>query len=217
MTTTAPAATCPACGAKIARPELSLCSYCATPLGLDKDRDSEPTEVMQRLKRMEQHKDYAPALAWEPPDELEDPRIRPLRARASVLFLIGCLLGVAALLRWVLPGGSDSRLALVLAALGVLLVLVSLFRRWTAQRLLSTARGFPLLKRPCLVQGRGSVIGERETAATTYMYDLEFGDGSQGDFGYPGRGASHDPMTKGSTGIAYTRRDRLLAFKVIRV
>jgi hypothetical protein len=217
MTTTAAVATCPACGAKIARPELSLCSYCATPLGLDKDAEREPTKTMQRLAHMEEHKDYALAQAWDPPEELEDPRIRPLRATASVLFLTGSLLALAAGLRWVLPGGSDSVLAPLLAVFAVALILLSLFRRWSAQRILSAAREFPLLKRPCLVQARGSLIGDLDPSATTYMFDLEFGDGSQGDFGYPGRGASHDPMTKGSTGIAYTRRERLLAFKQIRV
>lgn len=217
MTTTAAAATCPACGAKIARPELSLCSYCASPLGLDKDQDSEPTKTMQRLARIVEHKDYALALAWDPPEELEDPRIRPLRATASVQFLAGCLIALAAGLRWVLPGGPDSVLAPLLGVFAVGFILVSLYRRWTAQRILSAARAFPLLKRPCLVQGRGSLIGDLDPSATTYMFDLEFGDGSQGDFGYPGRGASHDPMTKGSTGIAYTRRERLLAFKQIRV
>ena len=124
---------------------------------------------------------------------------------------------MAALLRWVLPGGGDSRLVPVLGALAVLMVLISFYRRWSAQRLLTSARAFPLLKRPCLVRDRGSLMGTRGADSTTYMFDLEFGDGSQGDFGYPGRGASHDPMTSGSTGIAYTRRDRLLAFKQIRV
>lgn len=217
MTTTTATPTCPACGAKITRPELSLCSYCASPLGLDKDLDSEPTKTMQRLARMEEHKDFTPALAWDPPEELEDPRIRPLRANASVLFLSACVVAGFTALRWVLPGGPDSFVVPVLGLIAAGTMSFSLYRRWTAQRLLAAAREFPLLKRPCLVRDRGSVMGDRGLGSTTYLFDLEFGDGTQGDFGYPGRGASHDPMTRGSTGIAYTRRDRLLAFKQIRV
>ena len=60
-------------------------------------------------------------------------------------------------------------------------------------------------------------MGERGVDSTTYVFDLEFEDGSEGDFSYPGRGAAHDPMTRGTTGVAYTRRDHLLAFKQIRV
>lgn len=194
-----------------------MCSYCASPLGLGADTPSEPTKTMQRLARMADHKDYAAAMAWDPPSELEHPRIRPLASRASVHFLVGSIIGFAALVRWVLPGGPDSVLAPALAVLAVIFFVLSFAGRWQAHRLLKTARQAPLLKRACLVRDRGSVMGEHGDETTTYMFDLEFGDGTQGDFAYPGRGASHDPMTRGATGVAYTRRNHLLAFKQIRV
>jgi len=217
MPATATLERCPACGAKIARPELSICSYCATPLGLGQSAVAEPTEVMQRLERMRDHRDHAPAMAWDPPDELEDPRVRPLRARASTLLLLGGVTLAGALVRGVLPGGLESSLARTLVVAAAILVGLGLSLRAVAASILRKARSFPMLKRPCLVRDRGSAMGEGGAGRTIYVFDLEFADGSAGTFRYPGRGASHDPMTKGATGVAYTRRDQLLAFKQIRV
>ena len=39
----------------------------------------------------------------------------------------------------------------------------------------------------------------------------------EGEFRFPGRGVSYEPMAVGATGLAYTRGTDLLAFKVLRV
>jgi hypothetical protein len=51
-TETAPLTNCPNCGAKLARPDLSLCAYCATPLQLGGKLEDKGDETTQRLKRL---------------------------------------------------------------------------------------------------------------------------------------------------------------------
>jgi hypothetical protein len=133
------------------------------------------------------------------------------------LAFVGFVFLVLAGLRAVL--GSEG---LFLTGLPILIggacALGALLSWFGARRILTTARSLPLLKRPALVADRRSETGVGGPAnKTCYFFQLEFEDGTEGEFMYPGRGASHDPMVSGNTGIAYTRRDRLLAFKQIKV
>ena len=52
--------------------------------------------------------------------------------------------------------------------------------------------------------------------STVYFFELQFGEGG-GEFQFPGRGAHYEPLVPGNTGLAYTRRDVLLDFKILRV
>jgi hypothetical protein len=74
------------------------------------------------------------------------------------------------------------------------------------------------MKRPALVVSRRSETAVRARGhRTVYYFQLELGDGSAGEFAYPGRGTSDDLLVAGNTGIAYTRRQTLVAFRSIRV
>ena len=82
---------CPTCGMKITRDDLSLCSYCGSPLqlGQEKQRLSETTK---RLGKMVEHKNYEAAMAWSPPEGSEFLHGVRMRRRGKYLFGLGGLL-----------------------------------------------------------------------------------------------------------------------------
>jgi len=76
------------------------------------------------------------------------------------------------------------------------------------------AESLPLLRRPALVVSRRSSTSEhRGRAATTYFFTLHFDDASEGEFRWPGQGTMYEPMPNGTTGLAYTRGERLVEFR----
>jgi hypothetical protein len=206
-------ASCPTCGAKITQAHLSLCAYCGSPLDLGSGRSKVDRATLRRLAAMREHADFAPALAWDPP---EGPEARADRRRAA-LGVLGAASGVvlAGLGAW-LALGAGRPLGWVALALGAGLTGPAAVAAAGAARRLRERLALPLMKRPAIVVGRRSETEVAGAGRTTYFFELEFEDGG-GEFRYPGRGANHDPLVAGNTGVAYTRRQELLAFHPIRV
>ena len=192
MVQTAVRTHCPTCGARLARPELSICAYCATPLGLG-EVTREPTETMLRLGRMAQHEKYAEAMACEPAPEIEDLAATALGSRGlSAVGRAFCCWS------WRCPGPGSSGVSSCTPG--------ARCRAWPGP----ADRG-----RPVPVAGRAAAHGPRARGAalqapraghqpaqrdlarrpglpTVYFFQLEFADGSSGEFRYPGRGVNHD-------------------------
>ena len=171
------------------------------------------TALMKRLARMREHDDFPRAMEHVPPTEEDLERARGKLRVGGVVVVVGGLLlwqglsgGDGGAVRWV-----GVAVAALVAGLGIKLVLDAVSRR---AAILSNA----LERRVALVADRRS-----ETTVTwfggrtTYFFQLEFDDGTNGEFRYPGRGVSDDLLVKGSTGVAFLRGDTLLAWKNIKV
>lgn len=201
---------CPNCGAKLHRQDLSLCAYCATPLTLGGAVSTEGDETAQRVARLREHAGFASAMAWTPRDREVGRRAKGVRMLAWTMFLFAVAIFTFAVAKeGGLPSGSRPIvLAGLSAATGVLLLAIA--------SVVGKQKGpeLPLLRRPCLVVVRRSETGERGgTGSTVYFFTLHFDDGSEGEFRWPGQGTLYEPMPNGTTGIAFTRGDRLLEFK----
>ncbi len=207
---------CPVCGARITRPELSLCSYCSTPLALGEKPGGGDAATLQRLARMHEHKDWEEAHCWTPTESDDAPGAARKRARAAALLAFGLVL-----LAWTVasnPGGLRPVASSPVALLGILLLAVGVGLRARAGRLLSRVRQQALQKRAALVTDRRSVTDSTSLGSrTVYFFALQFEDGSAGEYSFPGRGANYEVPTAGATGVACTRGARLLEFLRIRV
>jgi hypothetical protein len=200
---------CPNCGAKLHRQDLSLCAYCAAPLALGGAVSTEGDETAQRVARLREHAGFAPAMAWTPREPEVGRRAKGVRMLAWTMFLCAVAIFTFAVAK---EGGFPSaRTPLVFsglsAATGVLLLMI-------ASLVGKKGPELPLLRRPALVVVRRSETAERASkGSTVYFFTLHFDDGSEGEFRWPGQGTLYEPMPNGTTGIAYTRGDRLLEFK----
>ncbi len=207
---------CPTCGAKIARADLSICSYCLTPLSLGNERKPRDSATAQRLTKMRDHPEFKAAEAWDPPEGIEYRRGARRQSLGLTALVIGGVCAVYAALR---PSGTTLAEILssapAIAALGLAIVGIALWILGARER--SRILALPLLKRPALVTSRRSETLVDGGGQTIYSFTLEFEDGAEGDFRFRGLGASHDPLVAGNLGIAYTRRETLLAFRLIRV
>ncbi len=201
----APARThCPNCGAKLHRQDLSLCAYCATPLTLGGKVEVAGDETAQRLARLREHAAFASAMAWTPREPEVDERVRRGKMVTGFLFVVGALAVAFALAR-----GNHFVLGFGIGA-----CLVAFRNAVLAARIRRKAESHPLLRRPALVVSRrSSTSEERGRAATTYFFTLHFDDASEGEFRWPGQGTMYEPMPNGTTGLAYTRGERLVEFK----
>src|SRR4051794_36353829 len=88
MTTEAPVRThCPNCGARLARQDLSLCAYCATPLQLDA-KPAVDDETVRRLQRLREHAAWPQASALTPsePDVVES--LSRAKSISTLLFFL---------------------------------------------------------------------------------------------------------------------------------
>ena len=210
MPTEAPARThCPNCGAKLHRQDLSLCAYCATPLTLGGKVETSGDETAKRLQRLRELPAFASAMTWTPRDPEAELRAERMRARAWILLVIFvAILAYAALL-----GVSLLRPSVLTSAACATLVLsiVQFARAATASR---NSLALPLLRRPALVVDRRSMTAEKGgVGSTVYFFTLHFDDASEGEFRWPGQGTMYEPMPNGTTGLAYTRGERLIEFK----
>jgi hypothetical protein len=206
--------TCPNCGAKLKRPDLSLCAYCAMPLAMGGRASVADDETTQRLKRMREHANFAAAQAFVPPDPEIERAVVKRRNRGLVTLMIGVLEFTLGMGVQFLRSGPD--LASPLLWLGYALIVLGIV--WIVGAGAVRARtksGKPLLVRPAIVAERRSETDAegRYGARTVYFFTLRFDDGAEGEFRWPGQGLSNEPMQNGQVGIAYTRGEDLVAFR----
>jgi hypothetical protein len=209
MTASATTKTCPTCGAPITRDDLSLCSYCGSPVqlgGVKRAAEGEESPHKARLERMQEKDDWASAIAWEPSPASRYPGARVI----AVPLLAGSLTALFLTLIF-----SSYVVGLVVGSI----ILIALFGLNLKQDPRAPRNpDAPLLKRASIVLDRRSETElDGDMGHTNYYFTLEFADGASGEFRFPGRGAAYDLMVNGATGVAYTRGADLLAFKKIRV
>ena len=205
--------TCPTCGASLPDVPVSLCPYCASPLETREDREQKASIHAARIGKIAGHADYAAALEWTPPESRD-------WARGKRKAWWGLRLGVSgvalAVLGAVTSGGAVLTSPLFWLGLGVTAWGVS----WSikGRQMQAAAVAQPVLKRPALILDRRSETAIRGwTGDTTYFFRIEFEDGIQGEFAYPGLGAQDEPYANNLPGVAYTRGPVLLHFRHIRV
>lgn len=202
-----PLPTCPTCGVKLKRTNLSLCAYCGSPLQLGARPAPPDDEVARRLGRVAEHPEFKARASWYPIDaEAEAPALK-LRSFAGFLLVLGGLAVAAVLLRGAPLGGAWALAGYALAGLGLVGLLGS--RAWQ-----HALRRAPVLRRAAVVLDRRSET-DAEHGSTDYYFSLRFQDGSEGEFRFRGRGTQYDPMVNGVVGLALTRGERLVEFQRI--
>jgi hypothetical protein len=183
---------------------LSLCAYCATPLSIGAAQPVDAATIA-RLQRMREHKSFAAAMAFVPPDQVVERRAGRLLTRGSIGVAAGAILALGGLLL------RDSAAFLPLLVVGGLLAFGGLLALLRPAALRAAHRAAPILRRPALVGERRSTTAVEGTV--DYYFTLRFDDGSEGEFHWPGQGTMYEPLSNGYTGIAYTRGDRLIDFR----
>lgn len=164
------------------------------------------TQENHRLLKMREHDMFPEALALEPGGGEECRQA----SRQITNGLVGAVLG-ALLILWSWPGWFG-------ILVGALVVIWCARRILAAQKVRSSILQDSLEKRPAMVTDRRSETAFNGwSGRVTYFFQLEFEDGSKGEFRFPGRGWSYDPLQRGATGVAYTRGKNLLEFRHIKV
>jgi hypothetical protein len=209
---------CPVCGAKIARAELSICSYCASPLDLlERRRDASGDDAGPRLAKLRAHSEFAAALEFTPPDQGLGRRLRSRARGGLALAALGLLAVGAGLARGTPPATGLGWFAL---GFGLALLLTGGLRLFQAARAGAKRRALPLLRRAALVRDRRSETSVSTwawRARTAYYFKLALEDGLEAEFVYPGRGGDHELLVPGNTGVAYTRGTELVDFRKLKV
>lgn len=199
---------CPNCGAKLKRPDLSLCAYCATPLQLGGKDLSARDEIVLRLKRLREKPEFATLALWTPVDLVVLARVRRLRSLAAVCFALGLATGLVGWARH----GATGELGWNVGTGVWFFAAIALLARSSVLLRVSAAR--PLLRRPAIVvERRSETAMARRGGPTVYYFSLRFDDGSEGEFRWPGQGTLYEPMANGMTGVAYTRGETLVEFR----
>lgn len=204
---------CPQCGAKLPDVPVSLCPYCATPLESKADREARTSVHSVRIGRIREHKDYAEAMTWSPPEgrgHQQGLRLHWWGQRGIVFGLI--FIGAAAL------SGVEVMASSLLTWSGVLAIGLGAWALMEGRKSIQSALRFALQKRPALILDRRSETRIRGWSGdTTYFFKLELEDGAQGEFAFPGLGAQEEPYATNLPGIAYTRGQEMLHFRHVRV
>lgn len=208
-TETAEVTICPNCEARIPKKGMSLCPYCAYPLGKKSDAsDEDRSPIVKRLLGMEEKPEFAEAKNQQPPWTPEYTKAANRQMHGRVLLVAGL---VIAALEFVVGGGS------ALSALTIIGGLVAVFGLYVILQATATRKrldGQTVLARSAyIVQRRSETQLKGEV---NYYYLIQFGDGSEGEFCYAGRGSSDDPYTNGMTGVAFTRGTELLYVARVR-
>jgi hypothetical protein len=206
---TAPVTVCPECGAKIPKAGMSLCPYCASPLAVKKAEDRNP--IVERLLKIEQKPDFEEALNMAAPWTPEYAKARDHQTQGSVLLAIGVLLGS---IKFLASMGGWGIIPLVTGAVLALVGLVMALRGAALRKQLDSEK---TLKRSAYLVRRRSDTAVPFGGTVVYYFLIQFGDGSEGEFRYPGRGVSEELYTNGMTGMAFTRGDELLHMERIRI
>lgn len=208
-TEAAPLTHCPNCGAKLARPELSLCAYCASPLRMGAAAPATDDETTRALNKLKSHADFPGAIALTPIEPEIESRASRLESIGTVLLIAAGLLGIA---QWVWGGPVSITKPLLVSAVAVALCGFALFA--TAKRTRATAKARALLRRASRVTDRRSEMREGGRLGTCiYYFMLRFDDGSEGEFSFVGRGTLYEPPAIGATGVAYTHGAKLIDFR----
>ncbi|MFT7667756.1 MAG: hypothetical protein ACI8X5_000440 [Planctomycetota bacterium] len=201
---------CPECGASIPKAGMSLCPYCASPLKKDPGKDQDRNPIVERLLKMEDKDEFNEALCETPPWTPEYGVASNRRAQGTALMIAGALM--------VLPKFifAASATITILLSLGILIALLGLWMAFSARAILSRLDGVKIVKRSAFIIQRRSETGLKSGGSVTYHYTIQFGDGSEGEFSYVGRGVSEEPYTNGMTGVANTRGQELLHMVRVR-
>jgi hypothetical protein len=201
---------CPECGAKIPKAGMSLCPYCASPLqkspGLEQDRNP----IVKRLLGLEEKPEFKEALQETPPWTPEYAQARNQLGQGRVFLIIGLiLLGTSMTVAEGLLGLTLRTGGTALSALGAIWLILGLStsRRLDKQRIIARSA--------YLVQRR-SDTALAQSGKVTYYFTITFGDGSEGEFSYAGRGVNEELYSNGMTGVAFTRGQELLHMTRVR-
>jgi len=200
---------CPTCGVKLHRTDLSLCAYCAAPLRIGANAAPADDETARLLKKIEAHPLYAAALTWSPIDPIVERKAERLHSYGVVTLV---LLAVSVVFAALFFHGPFLARPPVLGS--VVLAAIAIFLFGGAATIRGNSKHEPMLRRPARVLDRRSKTEVSDkVGATTYIFQLRFGDGSEGEFQLVGRGVMYEPPTVGASGVAYTRGETLLEFK----
>lgn len=209
---------CPNCGVKLPDIHLSLCAYCAMPIGLEvRADDGVESPNAGRIQRIGEHDKYPMAMDFHPPEDPATVRGGQLVWRAQLLLGTGLLL--IALGSWSnLEGESLTRFINLWSVLGIICFWLSARIGVRGSKLRKAALEAILIPRAGIITDRRSETHlEGWGGSTTYFFTIEFEGGVVGEFSYAGRGANADPYVSNLPGVAYTRGQRLLHFMHIRV
>lgn len=208
-TETAEVTICPNCEARIPKKGMSLCPYCAFPLGKKSDASEEDrSPIVKRLLGMEEKPEFAEAKNQQPPWTPEYTKAANRQMHGRVLLVLGLII---AGLEFVIGGGAVLSFLVIagglLAAFGIYWILqaAATHKRLDSQTVL-TRSAF-------VVQRRSETLLHGDV---NYYYLIQFGDGSEGEFVYAGRGPSEEPYTNSMTGAAFTRGPELLYIARVR-
>jgi hypothetical protein len=197
---------CPNCGAKLHRPDLSLCAYCAMPLDIASGPPKVDDETIARLKRMRDHANFPAAMAFVPRDPRVEKKATRLLAYGSLALVLGMLAGV-----WWFVSVLAHAPSIVAGSIALVLFGVSAVLLFVPGMMRRASDAQPLLRRPAHVVVRRSEMSEK--GETSYWFMLRFDDGSEGEFRRPGLGTAYEPMANGTSGIAYSRGAELVDFR----
>ena len=210
-TTEAKPTNCPNCGMRLPEQPLSLCAYCAMPLGMATDEKGKETKNTARIQKVEAHDGFAPALEADPPESAEWLLGWRTSYRGRVWTFLGVVLLVA---NFLLGWGAQDPLAL-----GAYVWLIAgMWQMVKGRALQKNELSMPVLKRAALITDRRSDTSISGWGGSTrYYFKIEFADGNEAEFEMSGRGVNEGPYTTNLPGVAYTRGPKLLSFKHIRV
>ena len=79
------------------------------------------------------------------------------------------------------------------------------------------ADSIKVLKRSAYLVRRRSETHDNIRGDVVYYFLIQFCDGSEGEFRFPGRGVSEELYSNGMTGVAFTRGDELLHMERVRI
>jgi len=198
---------------KITRDDLSLCSYCGSPVQLGEQK-ARISALQKRLGKMPEHKNYETALAYQPSESeqylagMRDKGIARWWAFASVITSAWAVYLIV----------SSSAVLSVPMPLQFVFLILAIKYATRGRKACTEATSMPLLKRVAIVHERRSETTYKGSKGkTVYFFEIEFADGGKGEFRQPGKGPQFEPLVNGNTGMAYTRGQELLEFKVLRV
>jgi hypothetical protein len=189
---------------------MSLCAYCAAPLGLEKEEVEEGGEDpdLARIAKVPAHETYAAEVATAPPEGPEWQSAGDLGRMGITLVCLGLGVDLISMLM------GSSGLIFHGICFGVLVWGALTWTRSRQQRSQITSQA--LLTRPAKIMDRRSETS-LEAGGTSYFFTLKFEDGNTTEVRRPGRGSAEEVYAKGICGLAFTRGDELLEFRSFRV